>query len=624
MARQPSEGALLAVLSAAETMRLTDRELLARFSQGDQTAFAAIVKRHTGLVLGVCRRMLPTLQDAEDACQATFLVLARKAKTIRWQSSIANWLFTTARRVASKAARAAAQRMKRESLSAPPPAVSALDQITLREGFVVLDEELDKLPTIYREPLVLCYLQGLTRDEAAIRLGIPSTTLKSQLDRGRKKLADALTKRGIDIGAGLIAIAATSSSGAFSPRLVESILATVSGSPSASVAAIAKGIAMNGFSLKAKVLVLVVVAVAVSGFGIASKLLNRPPAAETKREQGFAIEEEKVKAPNPQPPAKDAINPKSAGRILVYRKGKFIVVAPDGQQLDELPRHPDKIFLEDPAISPDGKRAAFIAPYQPPDERHIVIRELNGKEKQIDIDIDIAIEAANIAWTPEGKLLAAEALRVKDSKDLTFATWIADVDTQQKKRLELPNTIQVFGLGPDGKSYIGVAFDFAEHKGHLALVGPDGKITKLTEIDWAIPWSPVKRTNPKLSPDGTRILFQDFDAAEKKQEGLPRFSRLFVYDLKTGKRELLADQPPKGRLIDHSWSPDSQRVAYVWKGLEPGVPIVLNTKNLDDPKLRTELEAHLTVADADGKNAKTLFSEKRNAAAITIGTFDWR
>src|SRR5580704_1206797 len=124
MARQPSEGALLAALSHAVAMRLTDGELLAQFSDGNETAFAAIVKRHSGLVLGVCRRLLPTVQDAEDACQASFLILARKAKTVRWQSSIANWLYTTARRVASKASRAAIQRMKRESRFAPSAPVS--------------------------------------------------------------------------------------------------------------------------------------------------------------------------------------------------------------------------------------------------------------------------------------------------------------------------------------------------------------------------------------------------------------------------------------------------------------------------------------------------------------------
>jgi RNA polymerase sigma factor (sigma-70 family) len=239
MARPPSEGILLAVLSAAGAKQLTDSELLAQFVEGDQTAFAAIVKRHTGLVLGVCRRVLPTVQDAEDACQAVFLVLARKAKTGRWQSSIANWLYTTARRIASKASRSISQRIKRERRRAPAAPISALDEMTGREAFAVLDEELDKLPAIYREPLVLFYLQGLMRDEAAARLGIPTTTLKSQLDRGRKRLADALTKRGIDVGAGLLAAAAISSAQACSPQLFASILATAGGSQSASVAAIA-------------------------------------------------------------------------------------------------------------------------------------------------------------------------------------------------------------------------------------------------------------------------------------------------------------------------------------------------------------------------------------------------
>jgi RNA polymerase sigma factor (sigma-70 family) len=292
MASQFGNGVLRAALSAAASPCLTDRELLAQFSAGDQAAFAAIVKRHTGLVLGVCRRVLPTVQDAEDACQATFLVLARKAKTGKWQSSIANWLYTTARRIASETNRAATRRMRREAHLAPPIPASALDEMTGREAFAALDEELDKLPAIYREPLVLCYLQGLTRDEAASRLGIPSATLKSQLDRGRKKLADALTKRGIDIGAGLIAVGATSSAGA-SSRLVESILATAGGSPSASVAAIVKGAAMNGFALKATLLALAVVAIAGTGFGLVStQIMARPHKAAIERTKQSATKEE--------------------------------------------------------------------------------------------------------------------------------------------------------------------------------------------------------------------------------------------------------------------------------------------------------------------------------------------
>jgi Sigma-70 region 2 len=117
MARQ-AIGVGGAVLRAVRTVvpdEATDRELLTRFTDGDETAFAVLVNRHGGMVLGVCRRVLPTVQDAEDACQATFLVLARKARDKAWQPSIANWLYTTARRIASKANRAASRRARRES-----------------------------------------------------------------------------------------------------------------------------------------------------------------------------------------------------------------------------------------------------------------------------------------------------------------------------------------------------------------------------------------------------------------------------------------------------------------------------------------------------------------------------
>jgi RNA polymerase sigma factor (sigma-70 family) len=245
MATKAGERILRAALNAAAGVPLTDGDLLARFNGGEDEAFAALVQRHSGMVLGVCRRLLPTVQDAEDACQATFLVLSRKARSGRWQSSIANWLYTTARRIASKANRAAARRQKREARPQPASSESTLDQMTGREAFLALDEELDKLPALYREPLVLCYLQGLTRDEAAVRLGVPAATLKSQLERGRKKLADALTRRGIVPGAGLLALTATSAARASAPQLVESILAAVGGSPSPAVAALVRGVAMN-------------------------------------------------------------------------------------------------------------------------------------------------------------------------------------------------------------------------------------------------------------------------------------------------------------------------------------------------------------------------------------------
>lgn len=266
-----------AVLAAVKGADETDRDLLERFAAGDESAFAALVNRHAGMVHGVCRRVLPTVQDAEDACQATFLVLARKAGSMSWHASVAGWLYGTARRIAAKANRSAQRRTKREQRPIPSDAPSVLDQMTGREAFAALDAELDRLPPIYRGPLVLCYLEGLTRDEAAARLGVPAATLKSHLDRGRKRLADALARRGIGLGAALLAVAATTSpAGASSPRLAESILGAVRGSPSAAATALAREGAVSAWQLKGTLALVTAVAM---GFGVAAM----PPAAQQSK-----------------------------------------------------------------------------------------------------------------------------------------------------------------------------------------------------------------------------------------------------------------------------------------------------------------------------------------------------
>jgi RNA polymerase sigma factor (sigma-70 family) len=247
---------------------VTDRDLLLRFANdADQEAFEALVRRHTGLVLSVCRRALSNTQDAEDACQATFLILARKARSGRWQASIANWLFATARRVARDVRRAAGRRAKREGRAAVPESVVPVDRMTGRELLDAIDEELDRLPPIYREPLLLYYQAELARDEIAARLGIPPGTVKIRLERGRKRLSDALTKRGVTIGAGLLTLMATSPAGASLPRFVESIVAAVTGSPPPAVAALAEDAAMSG--LVKKVLV-ILAAAGLVGFGLAA------------------------------------------------------------------------------------------------------------------------------------------------------------------------------------------------------------------------------------------------------------------------------------------------------------------------------------------------------------------
>ncbi len=131
-----------AVRAAAGNAHASDRELLERFAAGEQAAFAALFRRHAGMVLGVCRRALPRVQDAEDACQATFLVLSRKAGSGRWQRSVANWLYLTARRVASNARLAAERRARNERRAAVPEAVPPVDRMTGRELLSTLDKEL--------------------------------------------------------------------------------------------------------------------------------------------------------------------------------------------------------------------------------------------------------------------------------------------------------------------------------------------------------------------------------------------------------------------------------------------------------------------------------------------------
>jgi RNA polymerase sigma factor (sigma-70 family) len=135
--------------------------LLGRFAEAnDQAALATLVQRHAAMALGVCRRALSTLQNVEDACQATFLVLSQNAAATRWQASVGKWLFATARRLAWNAGVAARRRAQHEARAAVPEAVQPPDRMTARELLTALDEELDGLPVRYRERLVLCYLEG--------------------------------------------------------------------------------------------------------------------------------------------------------------------------------------------------------------------------------------------------------------------------------------------------------------------------------------------------------------------------------------------------------------------------------------------------------------------------------
>jgi RNA polymerase sigma factor (sigma-70 family) len=188
--------------------RCLDRELLDRFVEAhDEAAFTVLVERHGPVVLGLCRRVLRHTQDADDACQATFLVLARKAATLRKRISLASWLHGVAYRTSVNLRRAQARRLRREQRAEPKRNHHIDEDVSWRELHAILDEELERLPERYRAPLILCYLDGKTRDEAARDLGTTPGALHGLLERGRTLLRRRLTGRGVTLPAALVVTA---------------------------------------------------------------------------------------------------------------------------------------------------------------------------------------------------------------------------------------------------------------------------------------------------------------------------------------------------------------------------------------------------------------------------------
>jgi RNA polymerase sigma factor (sigma-70 family) len=185
----------------------TDGQLVESFiDHKDEAAFATLVSRHGPMVLSVCRRLVRNHHDAEDAFQATFLVLARKASSIRPRAMVANWLHGVAYRTALKARTMTAKRQVREKQVAEMPEPEAAHQDPWHELTPLLDQELSGLPETYRLPILLCDLEGKTIKEATQQLGWPQGTLAGRLARGRKMLAKRLVNRGAVLSGGSLAV----------------------------------------------------------------------------------------------------------------------------------------------------------------------------------------------------------------------------------------------------------------------------------------------------------------------------------------------------------------------------------------------------------------------------------
>jgi RNA polymerase sigma factor (sigma-70 family) len=308
---------------AAAADGLSDGRLLEQFAHhGDAAAFTALVRRHGPMVLGVCRRVLRDVHAADDAFQATFLLLVRKAGSLRRPEALGPWLYGVAYRTALKARQVAVRRRRREQALPDLPAAPA-DDLVWRDLRPVLDGAISRLPAKYRAPFVLCYLDGMTNAQAARHLGCPMGTVATRLARARQQLRGRLARQGLALPAGLLGAALV-------PRVllaqtVQAATVLASGSAAAAGLVPAKIVTlMEGVwrsmmldKLRSFVVALVIVGAAGAGVGLLSYrgLAEEPPAPR----------EERVAVP---PPALPAAPVDGDAGDTSFRTTNFLVKAP--------------------------------------------------------------------------------------------------------------------------------------------------------------------------------------------------------------------------------------------------------------------------------------------------------
>jgi RNA polymerase sigma factor (sigma-70 family) len=527
----------------------TDQQLLSRFLAGRaEDAFAALVQRHGSMVVAVCRRQLRAAHDIEDAFQATFFVLARKAASIRKSESVGSWLHGVALRVARKARLGDARRQCRERQRALPAAVEAGDALTWRELRAILDEELDRLPAAWRAPLILCFLEGQTQDEAARRLGWSKSTLRRRLERGRRLIQARLAGRGVALSAGLFApLLSGADAAALPPGLaaatVRAALAFGDGhgagiTDAVRPAALARGV-LRGMGLArgkvAAAWLLTVSLLAASGLGVCWAFAERTPAVRVAEAPTPAPEPGDEK-PAPRAPVDvfgDPLPPDVLARLgtVRFHHGEVataLVFAPDGRSLasagndgtvhvweaatgKELLRIENQKFpmglgaIGMLAYAPDGKTLAGTRINQPPCLWDVAtgkeIRQFGGP----------VCFAGWLAFSPDGKYLAYGNDRSKPN-----IVCLAEVSTGKELR-QFRGKWLIFS--PDGKA--------------LAYGGPADSLVRVTEVDSGKELHQFgghkgDATRAAFSPDGKTLVTADklalrfFDLASGRVREVPR------------------------------------------------------------------------------------------------------
>jgi RNA polymerase sigma factor (sigma-70 family) len=563
----------------------SDSRLLERFlSQRDEAAFAALLARHGPMVWGLCRRLLPDSHDAEDAFQATFLVLVRRARSLDRRGSLAGWLHGVAGRVAL---RARSGRHRERPLTEEVPAMGATDpaaEAARHELRALIDEELRRLPEKYRGAVLLCDVQGRSHEEAARQLGCPPGSMSWRLARGREMLRRGLERRGVALSAALLAgLLAEEASAAVPAALAEAtaraaLVAASGGALSGPVAALADGTARALAPARLKlVAALLALGLLAAGAGVAThRALTAPRPAPAPPEEQANNDEP---APPPGPPPKDAGDKPDAAAPPVEKP------APRADaQGDPLPpgavarlgtqrlRQADGVTAF--AFSPDGK---LLATGGGEDDEWLHVWDVEtGKLVRRLPERSVRL----IAFSPDGKTLAV-AYRPGKREVNSHRLWDLETGKERLHLTQLYQSTSALAFSPDGKALYACDEDhvsawdtatgeplktYVSDSGRLSAfaLSPDGKVVAAvahsgawvvvvnTARDTRLGFSKENRTFTSLafSPDGKRLAVGVdnapplvLDAATMKEQvtaEAPRPDRSVAIEFGAGGKELLA------------------------------------------------------------------------------------
>jgi len=577
-------------------VELAEGGLLSQFIQTkDETAFAELVRRFGPMVLGVCRRITGDRHHAEDAFQAAFIVLARRASDVRPREGLRVWLYgvavRTARRARSMSIQLRAHELGVPSLpDRPAEPEEPLDSDRLR----ILDEEVCALPDHLRVAVVLCELEGQSRKDVAGKIGIPEGTLSSRLAAARKRLAERLSQRGI----ALSTVAFTTSLGQIASAqpsvalITKAALAATRDFIPASVAALSEGVLRIMFLNKLKTTI--PLALMAAGLLVCATVVAVRPSTPPLLIAATHTD---------QPAAKDDAKPQPKGpnKLLFYRAGQLTLIDPDGKNELKVGEDRGKLHTEFARLSPDGKKlAVVIQTYKgdtPEDERKLYVRDLAELRPGKGIDLDVSCQL--FAWSPDGSyIVASDHPYLAKGDRLTANHTLVNVKTKEKKSLKLPDDHIITDWTPDGKYLL--THCFGQPSG-IFLMNMDGTEHKALVENAGF---------GRVSPDGTRVLYRTF-LSPKKQEDRQDVN---VLNIASGNITKVAELPLSSYMGSCCWSPDGKRIAYTWIDLHD--------------EFWSKIEPHLVVCDLDGKNPKTIVSDQMQLNSFqwnsTYNQVDWR